>query len=61
MGKTVTSKGLEAPGGSAGHKRDLQESQDAHFAMNLSLIVGVLMLLAKVAAYIMTHFSSNLL
>jgi cation diffusion facilitator family transporter len=36
-------------------QRDERELHDAHFAMRLSLIVGVAMLIGKVAVYLMTH------
>lgn len=37
-----------------------QELRDARFAMRLSLIIGVLMLLSKVAAYVLTRSSAIL-
>jgi len=40
--------------------RDEQELHDARFAMGLSLILGVLMLLGKITAYFMTHSSAIL-
>ena len=36
-------------------RRDEQELRDARFAMRLSLIVGLAMLLAKTTVYLMTH------
>ena len=36
-------------------QRDERELRDAHFAMRLSLIVGVAMLIGKVTVYFMTH------
>jgi cation diffusion facilitator family transporter len=36
-------------------RRDEHELRDAQFAMHLSLIVGVAMLVGKVTAYLMTH------
>jgi cation diffusion facilitator family transporter len=39
---------------------DEQELQDARFAMRLSLIFGLVMLLGKVTAYVMTHSAAIL-
>lgn len=36
-------------------RRDERELRDAHFAMRLSLIVGLAMLIGKVTVYFMTH------
>jgi cation diffusion facilitator family transporter len=36
-------------------RRDQEKLRDAHFAMRLSLIVGVVMLVGKITAYFMTH------
>jgi cation diffusion facilitator family transporter len=44
---------------SASH-RDVQELRDAGFAMRLSLIIGVVMLLGKLTAYFMTHSAAIL-
>lgn len=41
-------------------RRDERELRDAWFAMQLSLIVGVVMLLGKLAAYFMTHSAAIL-
>ena len=41
-------------------RRDAQELRDARFAMRLSLMLGVLMLLGKVTAYLMTHSTAIL-
>ncbi len=40
---------------SSGPGRDERELHDAHFAMRLSLIFGLIMLIGKTAAYFMTH------
>jgi divalent metal cation (Fe/Co/Zn/Cd) transporter len=36
-------------------RRDERELRDAHFAMRLSLIVGLAMLIGKTTIYFMTH------
>jgi cation diffusion facilitator family transporter len=41
--------------GSSSTRRDKRELRDAHFAMRLSLIFGLAMLIGKGAAYFMTH------
>jgi len=41
-------------------RSDEQERQDTRFAMRISLIIGVLMLLAKVTAYLLTHSAAIL-
>jgi cation diffusion facilitator family transporter len=40
---------------SPGTRRDERELRDAHFAMRLSLIVGLAMLIGKTSMYLMTH------
>src|ERR1035437_6116041 len=40
---------------SSGTRRDERELRDAHFAMRLSLIVGLAMLIGKTSIYLMTH------
>jgi divalent metal cation (Fe/Co/Zn/Cd) transporter len=39
-------------------RRDERELRNARFAMNLSLIVGLAMLIGKTTAYFMTHSSA---
>jgi cation diffusion facilitator family transporter len=41
-------------------QRDEQEWRDAQFAMRLSLILGIVMLLAKLTAYFLTHSAAIL-
>lgn len=41
-------------------QRDAQELRDTRFAMRLSLIIGVFMLLGKLTAYFMTHSAAIL-